>query len=197
MRARTLAALALLTFGGGAGLLGQDPPGTSSRLTISGGSTLRSWSCSTAAVRGLVITEAGAGRSIASLPVGTHRVAITIPVSSVDCRNGTMNGHLRRALGADRQPDIRFELDDYVVDGSDWVRAEGNLSVAGRTTPVRVEALVLPAPQGVRATGRVELRMTELGVEPPSLMLGTLKVHDRITIQFDVYLAQGELVAAR
>ncbi|HUF13947.1 MAG TPA: YceI family protein [Longimicrobiales bacterium] len=194
MRARTMAALALLAFGAGAEVLAQDPPGTASRLTINGGSTLRSWSCSTANVQGRV---SGQGSSIAELAAGTHQVALTIPVASIDCRNGTMNGHLRRALRAQRQPEIRFELDSYEVDAAGQVQAEGQLSVGGRTTPVRLSATVVPAPAGLRASGRVALRMTELGVEPPSLMLGTLKVHDRITIEFDVYLAQGQLVAAR
>lgn len=194
MRGHTMAALALLTFGGWANLIAQDPPGTTSRLTINGGSTLRSWSCSTANVRG---TVSGQGSSIAELAAGTHEVVITIPVASIDCRNGTMNGHLRRALRAQRQPEIRFELDRYEVDAAGQVRGEGRVSVAGRTTPVQLSATVVPAPAAVRASGRVALRMTELGVEPPTLMLGTLKVHDRITIEFDVYLAQGELVAAR
>ncbi len=32
------------------------------------------------------------------------------------------------------------------------------------------------------------LRMTEYGVKPPSLMLGTLKVADAVTVHFDVVL---------
>ena len=197
MRGWSMAVLALLTFGAGAAMAAGDPPERGSRLTISGGSTLRSWSCSTSSVRGAVQTVSGAGTSIAALPAGTYDVALTIPVSSIDCRNGTMNGHLRRALRGERNPEIRFELSRYTVDEAGQVSADGNVTVAGRTTPIRLEAAVGPAPEGVRAAGRVQLRMSELGVEPPTLMLGTLKVHDPITIEFDVYLAQGDAVAAR
>lgn len=188
MRVGTMAALALLTLGAGTAMAAGDPPERTSRLTISGGSTVRSWSCSTGNVRGVVRTISGGATSIAQLPAGTYQVALTIPVSSIDCRNGTMNGHLRRALRAERNPEIRFELERYTVNGAGQVSAEGNVTVAGRTTPIRLDAAVTPAPEGVRAAGRVQLRMTELGVEPPTLMLGTLKVHDPITIVFDVYL---------
>lgn len=197
MKAISLAATALLSLGAAAGVLAQDPSGTTNLLTIAGESTLRSWSCSTTSVRGSVATAPGEGVSIAGLPAGTHEAEITIPISSIDCRNGTMNGHLRRALRAGRQPEIRFEIDRYVADGTDRVRAEGNLSVAGRITPIQLEASLVPAPEGVRVSGSVELRMTRLGVDPPSLMLGTLKVHDPIRIEFDVYLAQREWVATR
>lgn len=197
MRAWSMAAIALMTFGVGSAMAAEDPPARSSRLTISGGSTLRSWSCSTDSVRGAVRAVSGAGTSIAALPAGTYDVVVTIPVSSIDCRNGTMNGHLRRALREERNPEIRFELDRYTVDAAGPVSAEGDVTVAGRTTPIRLAAVVAPAPEGVRASGSVQLRMSALGVEPPSLMLGTLKVHDPITIEFDVYLAQGDAVAPR
>lgn len=190
MRVAMLAAMALLLFGAGTGRAAEDPPERTSRLTISGGSTVRSWSCSTGNVRGAVRTISGGATSIAELPTGTYQVALAIPVSSIDCRNGTMNGHLRRALRAERNPEIRFELERYTVNAAGQVSAQGNVSVAGRTTPITLQATVAPAPDGVRAAGRVQLRMTELGVEPPTLMLGTLKVHDPITIEFDVYLPQ-------
>jgi hypothetical protein len=30
--------------------------------------------------------------------------------------------------------------------------------------------------------------MTEFGLRPPSLMLGTMKVRDKVTVNFDLYL---------
>ena len=37
-------------------------------------------------------------------------------------------------------------------------------------------------------SGTQELRMTEFGLQPPKLMLGTLKVDERIKVGFDVIL---------
>ena len=197
MRVKTIAGAALLTLLAGGGVLAADPPSTASRLTIRGGSTLRDWSCATSTVRGAVRTVEGVGTSVAELPAGRHEVALTIPVASIDCRNGTMNGHLRRALRAERQPEIRFELSRYEVDAEGLVQAAGSLTVGGRTTPIQLTGAVAPAPAGVRVSGRVTLRMTQLGIEPPSLMLGTLEVDDPVTIEFDVYLAHDEQLVAR
>ena len=40
--------------------------------------------------------------------IGPARGEITIPLSTLDCRNGTMNGHMRTALKAQQNPTIRF-----------------------------------------------------------------------------------------
>ena len=52
--------------------------------------------------------------------------------------------------------------------GGDWVKpgADGTLVVSGAR----------------------EVRMTEFGLKPPTLMLGTMKVDEKITVGFEVVL---------
>ncbi len=38
--------------------------------------------------------------------------------------------------------------------------------------------------------------MTEFGVKPPTLMLGTMKVHDKVVVRYEILLARGMPVAA-
>ena len=40
----------------------------------------------------------------------------------------------------------------------------------------------------LRVTGTHELRMTEYGLKPPTLMLGSMKVGDKVTVAFDLLL---------
>ena len=40
----------------------------------------------------------------------------------------------------------------------------------------------------LRVRGSEEIVMTEFGVKPPSLMMGTMKVRDRVVVQYDVLL---------
>lgn len=189
-------ALALVGLIATGPLVGQQERGETSRLAVHGGSTLRSWTCATEDIRASVRSLSDEGVEVAGLPGGDHRVTVGIPVGSLDCRNGTMNRHMRRALGAERQPVIRFEMTHYRVTGPGRVTALGDLTVNGTPSPITLEVEVAPTATGIRATGSVRLDMTELGVEPPSLMLGTLKVHDPVTIEFDVYLAH-DIVAVR
>lgn len=163
-------------------------------ITLSGGSTLRSWSCDITRFDAAV--RASSAASADAMPSGREQATFTIPVRGIDCRNGTMNSHLRDALQGERHPEIEFELDRYaLVDGS-MLRAEGTLTVAGRATPVTVEAAYTAGDGTLRVRGHKQLRMTELGVEPPRLMLGTLRVHDEITIAFDLVIRQSAVTLA-
>ena len=164
------------------------------RITISGGSTLRDWSCDVsrfdATVRSPVAGEA------LTLPSGRERATFLVPVNGIDCRNRTMNSHLREALHGERHPEIRFELTGYTLGAGSTLSALGNLTIAGRTTPVAVEAAWSMSGANLRVQGSRTLRMTELGVQPPTLMLGTLKVHDEITIAFDLVIQQDAVTLA-
>ena len=40
----------------------------------------------------------------------------------------------------------------------------------------------------LRVKGSKEILMSDFGVRPPTLMMGTLKVRDRVVVNFDVVL---------
>ena len=68
-------------------------------------------------------------------------------------------------------------------------RVAGTLTIAGTERPLTLVAAVAEeANGGVRVRGSTRLRMTEFGVRPPTLMLGTVRVHDPVTVHFDVVL---------
>lgn len=162
------------------------------RITISGGSTLRSWSCDVTRFDATVRSS----DSVTELPSGRESASFAIPVNGIDCRNGTMNGHLREALHGEEHPDVRFELTRYTLGTGNTLRAQGSLTVAGRTTPIEVEATYTRGEGTLQVVGRKTLRMSELGVEPPTLMFGTLRVHDPITIAFDLVIRQSAVTLA-
>ena len=37
-------------------------------------------------------------------------------------------------------------------------------------------------------TGSYTVKMTEFGLKPPTLMMGTLKVNENVAVNFDLYL---------
>jgi hypothetical protein len=43
--------------------------------------------------------------------------------------------------------------------------------------------------EALRVTGKVPLNMKQWGILPPTLMLGTLKVGESVTVRFDLVLA--------
>jgi polyisoprenoid-binding protein YceI len=106
-----------------------------------------------------------------------------------------MNEHMLNALRAKEHPTIRFQMGGYeagaVKDGQVPLRIRGELTLAGTTRPIDLDGLATPtADGGLRVRGRYSLRMTDWGVRPPTLMLGTMKVGESVVIRFDYVLRQ-------
>lgn len=162
---------------------------TGSQVWVEGTSSARSWRCEATNLRGNA--QAPSFR-ISELAGGTHRGDMTIAVADLDCRNGTMNGHMRRALQAEEHPNIRFRATSAQVtpgaDGTAAVRMGGQLSIAGQEKAVTLTGTGVEENGALRVRGTTGFDMTEYGVRPPSLMAGTMRVRGPVTVGFDVLL---------
>jgi polyisoprenoid-binding protein YceI len=160
-------------------------------LTFAGTSTVRSWSCGVTAPKATIdATAKTVGAATRDGARVVQRVQLRIPVSSMDCKNGTMNGHMRKALGAEAHPEIVFALSTYEVAGTAAARTGvlvGTLQIHGKEQPVRIPVTFAPeGDEALRVRGEHVVKMTEFGVQPPTLMLGTMKVGADVTVRFDL-----------
>lgn len=189
VRIAALLSGALLTVAAAPSLLDTLTLQGGSRVWVEGTSTVRAWRCESAQASGAATTAQGTP-TVEQVVSQVRGADVTIPVASLDCRNRTMDGHMRRALKADANPHIRFRLADLdAAQGEGAVRMNGTLSIAGTERPVGIDATVAPAEGGqLRVRGRKTFPMTEFGVTPPSLMMGTMKVRDPVTVHFDIVL---------
>src|SRR6476646_7632748 len=131
-----------------------------SRLWVAGTSTVRAFQCQAAAFDAKV--ESSGADAVAAVLAGEKAVStveVTVPAEKLDCRNGTMNEHMRKALKAKEFPTVVFRATSY-----DLARTSESVGVT------------------------LELRMTEFGLKPPTLMLGTMKVDEKITVGFELVL---------
>lgn len=194
MHAKTFGALALVLAPAAAAWSPAPAPYTvqpQSRLWVEGGSTVRGYECRAGRIDGTIVADGAA--TVAQLQEGVKRVEIGVPVALLDCGNGTMNGHMRDALKVENHPMIRYRVNSHTVtsssDDAGKVRMNGTLSIAGREKPVAIDATLAREAGGVlRVKGSKQIRMTEFGVKPPTLMFGTMRVHDPVTVHFDVLL---------
>jgi polyisoprenoid-binding protein YceI len=165
-------------------------------LAIDGKSTVRDFTCRAQEVKARLIPgNADGSLALEQLAGALREVQLEIPVGKLDCANGTMNEHMLNALRAPQHPTLRFRMSSYEVgavkDGQVPLRIRGELTMAGATRPVDLRASATAGLDGeLRVQGRYTLRMTEWGVKPPTLMLGTMKVMDAVVIRFDFTLAQ-------
>lgn len=164
-----------------------------STMTISGTSTLHDWSCDVPGVTGRLQVDTAA----TSAPMIIASTQVRVPVEQIECHKSRMNNNLREALEANAYPTIYFMLKEAntatLPDSSGaWytVDANGELIIAGERRsldlPVKAQRL---ADGRVRFVGSTSFKMSDWGVEPPSVMLGTIKTGDEVTIDFDVVVA--------
>lgn len=169
-------------------------PGSSS-MSVEGGSTLHDWTCPIETVEGTFQMEtADADRQ----PLDAiKRVQIQVPVDAIRCEKETMNEKLREALQMDKYPQVYFKLKNAQLSplpdsGSSWVSvaATGELILAGERRqidlPVKGQRL---ANGNVRFVGSHTIRLSDYGIDRPSAMLGTIKVSEEVTVNFDVTAA--------
>ena len=161
-----------------------------SKLWFDGTSTLRSWSCKAPQMQAAIDAEAAATAAVLDGRKAVRTVDVTFPVATLDCENRTMNNHMRNALNATQHTTIRFRLTDYTLAraANTTGSLDGQLTINGQTRPVTVPVQFADAAGALRVTGRYPLAMTQWGVQPPRLMMGTLKVGDTVVVNFDLLL---------
>jgi len=164
-----------------------------SRLWVSGTSTVRAFQCQAGAFDARI--ESTGADAVAAVLAGEKAVStieVTVPAEKLDCRNGTMNEHMRKALKAKEFPTVVFRAASYDLtrtNESVGVTLNGTLTLGGVEKPITVNAQAKPGTDGTLiVSGTREVRMTEFGLKPPTLMLGTMKVDEKITVGFEVVL---------
>ena len=163
-----------------------------SRLWIDGTSSIRSFSCKAAEVNAVV--EATGPNAIPQLLLadkGVKSVRVTVPAERLDCGNGTMNEHMRKAIKLSEFQSIEFRLSDYdVARSADGVSGtiNGTLLLGGVTKPVTLKADGKPEGGMLHITGSYDLDMTDYGLKPPTLMFGRIKVGRTVKVNYDLLL---------
>lgn len=163
-----------------------------SKLWVEGTSTVRSFSCRATEV--LATVEASGANAVARLMTGekaVQSVNVVVPSEKLDCGNGTMNDHMRKALKVSESPTIAFHVTSYeLAKEANGVTGTltGTLSLGGETKAITVPATGAMHAGALHVTGAYPLAMSDYHLKAPSLMFGRIKVRDQVTVKFDLRL---------
>jgi polyisoprenoid-binding protein YceI len=151
-------------------------------FNVSGTSTVRGWTCSAKGT--IAVTPGAAGaKPVPGFASGVQTATVTVPLKAFTCPNDEMRQHLLEAMKADKFPEIVFKLEKYdVTPGS--LTASGAMTIVGSTQPVSFPVTLTPSAQGVEVSGNTRLEFKTFGLDPPTVMLGMLKVGPQIRIEF-------------
>ncbi len=156
------------------------------KLTVSGSSTLHEWTSDATKVEwsGLFLVQ---DKKI----VQAKDVQVKIPVTSIKSEKGkTMDNKTYEAFNSEKNPNIVYKLTSIKVSGAGpdfTLDATGTLTMAGATQSIQmpVKAKLL-ANGDIQLTGSKKLNMKDYKMAPPTAMMGTIKVGEEVTINFDL-----------
>jgi polyisoprenoid-binding protein YceI len=161
-------------------------PGAS--LKILGDSTLHKWE---ARATSLTITGelSKAGEPLAAATdQGLSKLALATLVTGLKSGEGSsMDKNMHKALEAEQFAEITFNLKGYELKGG-AVTAKGDLSIHGVSKAVELPGTVSAKDGGLAVKGSYPLKMSDYGVKPPVMMMGTVRVKDEVTIDYDFVL---------
>ncbi|MGH9385161.1 MAG: YceI family protein [Vicinamibacterales bacterium] len=149
-------------------------------FNVSGTSTVRGWTCS---AKGVIAVTPGSGKPVPGFANGVQTATVTVPLKAFTCPDDEMRQHLLEAMKADKFPEIVFRLEKYDVTPAN-VMAAGAMTITGVTQPVSFPLVLKPSPQGVQVEGNTRLEFKTFGLNPPTVMLGMLKVGPQLRIEF-------------
>jgi len=177
-----------------------------SRLSLEGESTLHAYSSTAMKVEATADFDgtfaAGSADARAAVAAGALKgLRVAVPVAGLKSGEGGLDKNMQKALKQDAAPVIRFTLVDYKAeeakDGSLLVKAHGRLAIAGVEKDAVVEATCRFGPGGVEITGAKDLLMSDYGIKPPVMMLGTIKTADKVVVRFALKLKAPDATATK
>lgn len=118
-------------------------------------------------------------------------VVVQIPVKAIKSTKGKMmDNKTWEAFNYEKHPAIKFVLTNRKIDpAKNTLTATGTLTMAGITKSVDLRILykVLPGDE-LLISGTHTLRMTDFKMDPPTAMMGTIKVGDEVVVNFEMTL---------
>ncbi|MFM8740227.1 MAG: YceI family protein [Cytophagales bacterium] len=162
---------------------------TVNSTVISGTSTLHDWKMTSSEAS----YEAKFEMSREGKPVQLHSLSYSLPAESLKSGKNAMDKNAYSALNTDKYKKITFMLTHSKMEGG-TIRCDGNLTIAGITKPITLEANYKVNTNGdLTCNAKFALKMTDFKVEPPTFMFGTIKTGDDLTLTFSINLTPVKL----
>ena len=162
------------------------------KATIAGTSSLHAWESNITLIEGK-----GTFQIIDNVITSIKDAEIKITVKGIKSEKGSkMDQKTYETFNADEYPYITYSFNNAVIKINDSqivnMETTGRLSIAGVSKSVPISAVGKKLPNGdLHLTVSKKIKMTDFGMDPPVMFLGTMKVGDEITVNFDFVLSKS------
>ncbi|HTE00103.1 MAG TPA: YceI family protein [Mucilaginibacter sp.] len=143
------------------------------------------------------VCEAEFGALSGEVPKKLGSLSFSVEAKNLKSEHESMDGRTYKTIKADTYPRIVFKLNSATITPGQKdnfiIQATGSLTIAGvsQVITMQVSGLVNPD-KTITCTGQQKLKLTDYKIDPPSFMLGAMKVKNDLTIQFSLNLVKTE-----
>ncbi|WP_340111648.1 YceI family protein [Maribellus mangrovi] len=159
--------------------------GAASKMVISGTSSVHDWEIEVSEFEcdAVVKTDENETFSISD-------VNVVCEVENVKSHNKIMDNKTYKALDGKDHPKITFKSTEQVtISENGKASIKGKLNIAGISKEVVLPFTVAGEnDSSVKLNGKIPVKMSDYGIEPPTAMMGALKTGDEVVISYDIVL---------
>ena len=126
-----------------------------------------------------------------NIPKSLSSLSFSVNAKSLKSEHESMDGRTYKTIKADEYPKITFKLTGATITSTQkskfTIKASGNLSIAGVTKPIVMQVNgEVKADNTITCTGEEKIKLTDYNIQPPSFMLGAMKVANDLSIKFNL-----------
>ena len=150
----------------------------SSKLTISGTSTVSDWD----------VVANSVAANLKYDGVAPKQINLEVEVADIMSERGaSMDKKMHDALKKEQHPKVTFKLTE-VKNKSTLV---GSLAIAGVEKTVEIPVKMESNSEGLKISGKKKIVLKNYNIEPPSAMFGQIIVGDDVTVNFDLVFSKN------
>lgn len=161
----------------------------SSNLVVAGTSSLHDWQSAAEVI------DMKGGYTLENETLADIRgVVVKVPVKEIKSSKGKMmDSKTWDAFNYEKNPFIVFTLATWTINPQqNTLHVTGTLAMAGVTRPIDLSLSYKVLRGGdLLITGSRKLKMSDFKMEPPTAMMGTIKVGDEVEVRFEATLSMA------
>lgn len=159
-------------------------------LKISGKSNVHDWTMN--AENPICEASFGAFTAEENVPKSLNALIFSVNAKNLKSESTSMNNRTYKAIKADAYPQITFKLRESTVTplqkNKFSVNATGTLTIAGVSKVITLSVNgEVKSDNTIVCTGQEKIKLTDYGIQPPSFMLGAMKVGNDLSIAFTLH----------
>jgi polyisoprenoid-binding protein YceI len=170
-------------------------PGKDVVVKVMGSSNVHDWTMTATGIesQGDFKLEDGRLRTL-------HSFSFAVEAKSLKSEHSSMDNRTYKTIKADQFPQIVFKLTSAVISEDQKnkcdIKATGDLTISGVSQVVVLNVTAVVNPDNtISCTGSQKIKLTDYKIDPPSFMLGAMKVTNDLTIQFNLVYKNNQLLS--